>query len=319
MWTWRRTKPSFCPITGKGACGRFMPMLLAGLTSGRGSHPSCPVSPTCSRNARLKQHREESGGMPQQRDIPRLRPRLLKAGFGSAGQRSRVRTKVILWADTFNNYFRPETAQAAVDVLEAAGFQVKVPQMHLCCGSPLYDYGFLDMAKSYLERMLNTLSNEIDAGTPMVVLEPSCCSVFRDELIGLMPEVPRAHKLAEQTFTLAEFLEKKTVGYQPPTLKRKAIVQGHCHHKAIMRMKEEEEVMQKLGLDYQVLSAGCCGMAGSFGYEKEKYDVSIKAGERALLPAVRKAGFQHWSLRTVSAARSRSNKKPTAAACTWLR
>ena len=147
------------------------------------------------------------------------------------------------------------------------------------------------MAKSYLNRILTTLTPEIDAGTSMVVLEPSCCSVFRDELNGLMPDLPRAHRLMEQTFTLAEFLEKKADKYAPPQLSGKAIVQGHCHHKAIMRLKEEEKVMDKLGLDYEILQSGCCGMAGSFGYESDKYDVSIKAGERVLLPEVRKAGL----------------------------
>jgi Fe-S oxidoreductase len=166
-----------------------------------------------------------------------------------------------------------------------------VLDQHLCCGRPLYDYGFLDMAKSYLRRNLAALSPHISVNMPMVVLEPSCCSVFRDELNGLMPESARAHGLMEQTFTLSEFLSQHANGYQPPKLKRQAIVQGHCHHKAIMRMTEEETVMQEMGLDYKVLNSGCCGMAGSFGYEKEKYDISIKAGERALLPEVRKAGL----------------------------
>lgn len=125
----------------------------------------------------------------------------------------------------------------------------------------------------------------------MVVLEPSCCSVFRDDMRALMPDSPRAKQLAENTFTLAEFLEKHAPGYRPPELKRKAIVQAHCHHKAVMRLKEEKAVLQKLGLDYELLEAGCCGMAGSFGYEKDKYEVSLACGERALLPRVRKAGL----------------------------
>jgi len=232
-----------------------------------------------------------AAGMPQQRRIPAFAPETFKSWFRKRGRRNQDQPKVILWADTFNNYFKPETAKAAVEVLEAAGFQVVVPRSNLCCGRPLYDYGFLDMAKSYLNRILTTLTPEIDAGTSMVVLEPSCCSVFRDELNGLMPDLPRAHRLMEQTFTLAEFLEKKADKYAPPQLSGKAIVQGHCHHKAIMRLKEEEKVMDKLGLDYEILQSGCCGMAGSFGYESDKYDVSIKAGERVLLPEVRKAGL----------------------------
>jgi len=185
----------------------------------------------------------------------------------------------------------PETAKAAVDVLEDAGCEIDVLQQHLCCGRPLYDYGFLDMAKSYLHRNLEALSPHIDAGTPMVVLEPSCCSVFRDELHNLMPESKRATQLMENTFTLSEFLQAKVNGYKPPEVKQKAIVQGHCHHKAIMRLKEERSLMDHTGLDYEVLESGCCGMAGAFGYEKDKYDVSIACGERALLPEVRKAGL----------------------------
>ena len=123
----------------------------------------------------------------------------------------------------------------------------------------------------------------------MVVLEPSCCAVFRDELNGLMPESKLAHRLMENTFTLSEFLEKKVKNYEPPKLQRKAIVQAHCHHKAIMRLYDDEAVMKKMGLDFQMLNAGCCGMAGSFGFEEDKYDISLQIGERALLPAVRQA------------------------------
>jgi Fe-S oxidoreductase len=120
------------------------------------------------------------------------------------------------------------------------------------------------------------------------VLEPSCCSVFRDELTNLFPELPRAERLKKQTFTLSEFLEKQD-GFIAPTLKRKAVIHGHCHHKAVMRMKAEESMFKKIGLDYEMLDSGCCGMAGSFGFESDKYDLSVNVGERVLLPAVRKA------------------------------
>jgi Fe-S oxidoreductase len=122
----------------------------------------------------------------------------------------------------------------------------------------------------------------------MVVLEPSCCAVFRDELNGLMPESRRAHQLMENTFTLAEFLEKNIKDYDAPKLDRKAIVQAHCHHKAIMRLYDDETVMKKMGLDFEMLNTGCCGMAGSFGFEEDKYEFSLQCGERALFPAVRK-------------------------------
>jgi FAD/FMN-containing dehydrogenase/Fe-S oxidoreductase len=229
--------------------------------------------------------------MPQQRQIPAFAPETFQSWFRGRNTNHNGGNKVILWADTFNNYFMPETARAAVDVLENAGCEVEVLQQHLCCGRPLYDYGFLDMAKSYLNRNLEALTPYIESGTPMVVLEPSCCSVFRDEMHELMPESRTAQRLAESTFTLSEFLDKKVPGYKPPEIKRQAIVQGHCHHKAVMRLKEERALMDKTGLDYQVLESGCCGMAGSFGYEEDKYDVSIACGERSLLPQVRRAGL----------------------------
>ena len=237
-----------------------------------------------------------AAGMPQQRTIPAFAPETFKSWFKKhkdGHKNGHAAKRVILWPDTFNNYFFPETAIAAVDVLESAGYEVIVPKQHLCCGRPLYDYGFLDIAKDYLGRVMDVLGPELDAGTPVVMLEPSCCSVFRDEVNGLFPNSARAHQLMEHTVTFAEFLEKESNGngLNFPTLKREAIVHGHCHHKAIMRMKEEKSVMGKMGLEYRLLNSGCCGMAGSFGFEAEKYDVSIQIGERALLPEVRKAGL----------------------------
>jgi FAD/FMN-containing dehydrogenase/Fe-S oxidoreductase len=230
---------------------------------------------------------KKAAGMPMGRQIPAFAPQTFKSWFKKRSPRNQGQPAVILWPDTFNNYFLPGTAQAAVEVLEHFGYQVKVPMQHLCCGRPLYDYGFLDRAKDYLSRILVALADEIDAGTPMVVLEPSCCTVFRDELTGLMPQSRLAHRLTENTFTLAEFLEKKVQDYDPPKLRRKAVVQAHCHHKAIMRLYDDEAVMKKMDLDFQMLNAGCCGMAGSFGFEEDKYDISLRCGERALFPAVR--------------------------------
>ena len=227
-------------------------------------------------------------GVPAQRRIPAFAAQTFKSWFRNRGARRESGPKVLLWADTFNNYFMPETAQAAVEVLEQAGCSVQVIDRHLCCGRPLYDYGFLEIAKSYLQRNLRALAPHLAANTPMVVLEPSCCSVFRDELRNLFPESREANQLAESTFTLSEFLDKKIPDYTPPQIKRQAIVQGHCHHKAVMRLKEEKSVMEKMGLQYRVLESGCCGMAGAFGYEEDKYQVSVACGERMLLPEVRK-------------------------------
>ena len=185
-----------------------------------------------------------------------------------------AKSPVILWADTFNNYFHPETGRAAVKVLEAAGFRVHVARRNLCCGRPLYDFGFLDEAKEYLQTILDAFAAPLDAGVPIVILEPSCASVFRDELPNLLPESDRANRLHKQTFLLSEFLERHAPGFQPPHLQRKVLLHGHCHHKALMKMNDEESLIRKMGVELQSMDSGCCGMAGPFGFEKEKYEIS---------------------------------------------
>jgi FAD/FMN-containing dehydrogenase/Fe-S oxidoreductase len=237
-------------------------------------------------------------GLAPQRRAPRLastsfqawsRKRVFPAcgGVVTDEDRKRVTPKVILWPDTFNNYFHPDTSRAALEVLSDAGFNVVIPNGHLCCGRPLYDFGFLDHAKAYLQKIMNTLAAEIDAGIPIVVLEPSCASVFRDELRNLLPADARAMKLRSQTFLLSEFLAQRAPGYKPPHLSGKVLLHGHCHHKSIMGLGAEESLLRQTGADVQAPDAGCCGMAGPFGFEKEKYSVSQAVGERVLLPAVR--------------------------------
>jgi len=205
------------------------------------------------------------------------------------GSRHTSPSSVVLWPDTFNNYFHPETAIAAIEVLEAAGWQVRLPKGNVCCGRPLYDFGMLDRAKKLLLATLDVLEPEIASATPIVVLEPSCASVFRDEMLNLFPDDDRAKKLSQQVFLLSEFLEKNAQAFQLPILCRKALVHGHCHHKSLMKMVDEESVLQRMGIEYEMPAPGCCGMAGAFGFEKEKYDVSIAIGELELLPAVRQA------------------------------
>jgi Fe-S oxidoreductase len=194
----------------------------------------------------------------------------------------------MLWPDTLSNHFHPQIAQAAAEALEHAGYQVVLPPASLCCGRPLYDFGMLDRAQGQLEQILAALKSDIAAGTPVIGLEPSCVSVFRDEMTNLLGPNDAAEKLRNQVFLLSEFLVRKA-NYQPPQLKRKALVHGHCHHKSVLKFDSEQELLQRLGLDFQIIDSGCCGMAGSFGFEKEKYDVSVKIGERVLLPAVRQA------------------------------
>jgi len=216
------------------------------------------------------------------------RPRHL-ASIRGATTPERLPT-VFLWADTFNNYFHPATMQAAHEVLTTAGFAVQIPTKHLCCGRPLYDFGMLDTAKLYLLKVLDALAPQLAAGTPIVVLEPSCASVFRDELCNLLPNDRRARKLRDQTFLLSEFLVKYAPNYTPPQLSGKIIVHGHCHHRATMGMEDEMALLRATGADVTLLDSGCCGMAGPFGFERDKFDISQTLGERVLLPAVREAG-----------------------------
>ena len=228
-------------------------------------------------------------GIPGERRIPPFAPQTFRAWFQRRRPRNVGETPVLLWPDTFNNYFLPDTSKAALDVLEAAGFRVLLPQASLCCGRPLYDWGMLDRAKSLLLEILDVLSPDIEAGMPLVVLEPSCAAVFRDELLNLFPNDQRAQRLAKQTYLLSEFLEKLAPHFEPPPLHRQAVIHGHCHHKSIMKMTDEESVLRRMGVDYQAPAPGCCGMAGAFGFEQDKYDVSMDIGELELLPAVRRA------------------------------
>jgi FAD/FMN-containing dehydrogenase/Fe-S oxidoreductase len=236
------------------------------------------------------------GGITSHRALPSLPPQTFKQWFanrnGFSSNPADVRGEVILWADTFNNYLFPHTSIAAVEVLEDAGFRVSVPEQHLCCGRPLYDFGMLDHAKRYLRTVLTSLEAEIRSGIPIVCLEPSCASVFRDELVNLFPKDDAARRLQKQVVLFADFLE--AVGYKPaqrnPRLGgRRAVVHGHCHHKALWSMSPEERLLREAGLEPEVLDSGCCGLAGSFGYESEHYDISMRIGERVLLPRVRSA------------------------------
>jgi FAD/FMN-containing dehydrogenase/Fe-S oxidoreductase len=228
-------------------------------------------------------------GISSHRSIPRFARRNFRSWFQKRKPAQANSTPVVLWPDTFNNYFHPETAVAAVEVLEAAGFRVSIPEGNICCGRPLYDFGMLDRAKSLLCSTMRQLEREIADETPVIVLEPSCASVFRDELINLFPDNPEALKLSQQVFLLSEFFEKKAKNFAFPQIQSKALVHGHCHHKSIMKMTDEEAVLDRLGIDYQTPAPGCCGIAGAFGFEKEKYDISIAIGELELLPAVRNA------------------------------
>ncbi|WP_346797343.1 FAD-linked oxidase C-terminal domain-containing protein [Halomonas sp. Bachu 37] len=227
--------------------------------------------------------------MPQPRQAPVYAPETFKAWFAKRPIVNEQAAPVMLWADTFSNHFYPETARAATEVLEAAGYRVLIPPEGLCCGRPLYDFGMLDDAKAYLRQVMAALGTAIETNMPIIGLEPSCIAVFRDELINLFPDDERARRLHDNSMMLSEFLVQRAEDYRPPRLTRRALVHGHCHHKAIMHLDAEKTLMKQMGLDFEVLDSGCCGMSGSFGFERDKYDVSMAAGERVLLPQVREA------------------------------
>ena len=240
-----------------------------------------------------------------ERRLPAFAARSFRRGF-LAGQTQEARSKereerapsaqslaprplrVLLWPDCSNNYFHPEVAHAAVTVLEAAGFTVDIPRQRLCCGRPLYDHGMLTAARRRLVEILESLRDDIEAGTPIVGLEPSCVSVFRDELLRFFPDDPLARKLSQQTLFLTEFLVKH--GAVPDgALRGQAVVHPHCHERASLCLDDDIAVLKATGLDFTVLDAGCCGMAGAFGFERDHFEVSRTLGERVLLPAVRAA------------------------------
>jgi FAD/FMN-containing dehydrogenase/Fe-S oxidoreductase len=227
-------------------------------------------------------------GVHPRRKLPPFAPLPLRDWFHGREKRPSTGTKVILWADTFNNYFHTEVGVAAVEALEDAGYDVVVPRAHLCCGRPLYDYGMLKLARRYLLRVLDALRDDIRRGTPVVGIEPSCVAVFKDELVKLLPEDEDAQRLSKQTFHFAEFLERE--GYEPPALAREAVLHGHCHEKATDGFEPAKKLLERIGLKLRTPDSGCCGMAGAWGYERAHYDVSLACGERELLPAVRERG-----------------------------
>jgi FAD/FMN-containing dehydrogenase/Fe-S oxidoreductase len=271
-------KPRPVQAYSMGMIGRWAPLAAAlpGLTN--------LVTQTPGLNSIAK----AVAGIAPEREIARFAPRPFRKLFEAREAQGGGERRVMLWPDTFNNYFHPETAMAAVRVLEHAGYRVEIPSVRLCCGRPLYDFGLLDQAKRQLREILDALRPAIEAGVPLVGLEPACVAVFRDEMVNLFPADALAVALAKQTFMLSEFLVKQA-RYRPPPLKMKAIVHGHCHQKAVVGMGDEIALLGAMGLDFDLLDSGCCGMAGSFGFDRDKVQLSMRIGEMVLLPEVRAA------------------------------
>jgi Fe-S oxidoreductase len=229
-----------------------------------------------------------AAGMAPERAIPDFAPITLQRWWQErGGTRNPHGRRVVLWPDTFNNHFHTDVGVACVEAIEAAGWQVVMPEGHVCCGRPLYDYGFLDLAERYLRNVLAVLRDEIRAGTPVVGIEPSCLAVFKDELTGMLPHDDDAQRLARNAMHFPEFFERYDV--EVPPLEGQALLWGHCHHKATGDMGAERKLLERMGVEVTPVNGGCCGLAGSWGFERGHYDVSMQSGELALLPAVRRA------------------------------
>ncbi len=229
------------------------------------------------------------GGLAQERRIPPFAPETFRQWFARHQPRHPLGPPVILFPDTFNNFFRPTAAIAAVHVLEQAGWRVVIPHRLLCCARPLYDWGMLDRAKGLIGDILETLGPDLERNIAVVGLEPACVSAFRDEIVDLFPDDPRAQRLKNQSFLFAEFLDKYCAHLELPRRAVKAMVQIHCHHHAVLDPKAEQKVLERMGVDTEIMPSGCCGMAGSFGFEAEKHHWSMKIAERVLLPKLAKA------------------------------
>ncbi|GAA2038852.1 FAD-binding and (Fe-S)-binding domain-containing protein [Nocardiopsis rhodophaea] len=243
------------------------------------------------------------GGVAPQRAIPEFSrttfARWFRRNRGAAARRpigasGRTHTgtdhrgTVLLWPDTFGNHLTPQVPVAAVRVLEAAGFDVVLPRGQVCCGLTWVSTGQLGVARAVMRRSLRVLAPHVAAGVPIVGLEPSCTAALRSDLVELVPG-KQSDRVAESVHTLAGFLRAFAPDWSPPHIGAAAISQVHCHQHAVIGFDADRELMDRAGIDGEVLDSGCCGLAGNFGFEAEHYDVSTAVGERVLLPAVRAA------------------------------
>jgi len=213
----------------------------------------------------------------------------------TAGDRTAPpRPRVVLWTDSFSDAFAPGVPQAAVAVLRDAGYDVIVPEQEACCGLTWISTGQLDGARKKLKGLLDILAPFAVNGIPIVGIEPSCTAVLRSDLLELVPDDPRSVAVSRAVRTVAELLTAPApVGpgerWSPPRLDDvTAVVQPHCHHHSVMGFDADQALLEGAGATLQVL-AGCCGLAGNFGYEKGHYEVSVAVAENALLPALRDA------------------------------
>ena len=232
-----------------------------------------------------------AGGLAQARRMPPFAAETFRDWFARHVSLNPEGREVLLFPDTFNNFFRPGTAIAAVQVLEAAGCRVTIPPRVLCCARPLYDWGMLERADALLRQLLDTLGPALARDVPVVGLEPACVSAFRDEALALFPDDERAQRLKQQSFLFSEFIDKEYSELARPGVfaGRKALLQTHCHDHALLKPEAEQRLLERMGVEVEAMPRGCCGMAGSFGFEAEKYPISMTIAERNILPSLRRA------------------------------
>jgi FAD/FMN-containing dehydrogenase/Fe-S oxidoreductase len=238
-------------------------------------------------------------GFASRRSLPKWRGDAFRE---SSGAGTGARGEVVLLVDTFNRYFEPENARAALVVLQAAGYTVHLPQAAdggrpLCCGRTFLAAGLVDEARVEARRMIETLTPHVERGVPVVGLEPSCLLGLRDEFLSMLPGGESA-ELAKNAFLFEEFLAREHAAGRlrldlKPLPQKRALLHGHCHQKAFDIMPAVQKVLKLVpGLEVEAIESSCCGMAGAFGYEAAHYDVSMKMAELSLLPRVRKAGVE---------------------------
>lgn len=234
------------------------------------------------------------GGVAQERTIPKFASPSFRKQFTPLKHSQKNQQKVILWVDTFCEHFHPEVANAAVQVLKYAGFEATLPKTPLCCGRPLYDFGYLDLAKQKLEKILEAMGDQLNGndGAPIAIvgLEPGCMSVFKDELLKFFPNDPKAKLLSTNTYLLGDFLHEH--GYLPPPLDCEVLVHSHCHQKSLFGTKGDVALLAAMGAKAKFIDSGCCGMAGSFGFSPKHIEISKAVGELILLPAIRQADVE---------------------------
>jgi len=226
-------------------------------------------------------------GVDARRDLPEFAPVTLRRRLAARG--ARPGTPVLLWGDTFTNYFTPDAGEAAARLLEDAGYAVRIPRQPLCCGLTWISTGQLDAARRILRRSVNALASCAAPGMPIVGLEPSCTAVFRSDARSLLGDSPQVSAVAGAIRTLAEFLGGLP-GWRPPDLSGlRVVAQPHCHHRAVLGWQADRDLLERAGAAVTEIG-GCCGLAGNFGAERGHFGVSAAIAANDLLPAIDAAG-----------------------------